>query len=67
MAEDLSESLRSGRSLRHRATGPVAALTVYLPPNLATATRVLVAQQGGTLSGLVTRLLEEHLASEAAR
>jgi hypothetical protein len=41
-------------------------ITAYVPPDLARAARVRVAQSGSTLSALVTRLLQDHLAVEVA-
>jgi hypothetical protein len=64
MAEKVCENPRLARSLRHRAGGPVAALSVYVPPALAVEARVCVARRGTTLSALVTQLLEAHLAAE---
>ncbi len=41
-------------------------LTVYLAPALRQAAKVRAAQDGITMSALLGRLLERHLASEAA-
>lgn len=66
MTHDPQGAPRRSRSEKQRATGPVGVITAYVPPELARAARVRVAQSGSTLSALVTRLLQDHLAVEAA-